>query len=118
MIIHIHYSVPCVFQVWEKMENDREIIILPTKTKYFNFVGKDDKPDFSFRRVGYYAGLIYDDVDKSEQSHYFIKTNDNLDKNTIKDIISNLKWEHNNTSGPRSIGKGELIVEFEKKVIQ
>jgi len=112
-----NYSVPCVFQIWKKKDFNREIIKLPTKSKYFDFVKKNENPDISFRRVGFYAGLIYDDIDKSEQSHYFIKSNGNMDIQKIKEILNSLKWEHNNTAGPRSIGKGELILEFEKKVV-
>jgi len=115
---NIDYSVPCIFQIWERRDIIREKIKLPTKTKYFDFVKKQDKPDISFRRVGFYAGHIYDNTsDKSDQSHYFIKSNGYMSLIDIKSILKSIKWEHDNTSGPRSIGKGELIIEFEKKVI-
>lgn len=86
---------------------------LKTKSNLITFVKKTDNPDYSFRRVGFYAGMIYDDINgKSEQSHYFIKSSDD-----IKKFLKNYKWNHNNTTGPRSIGKSEIIKiveEYEK----
>jgi hypothetical protein len=104
------YIVPCVFQIWERKLEKRVIKKSKTTTNLFSFVKKNESPDYAFRRVGFYAGKIYDDIeDKSEQSHYFIKSD-----NQIKEMIKNLEWEHNNTAGPRSIGKGELIEKLEK----
>ncbi len=78
---------------------------MKTKSHILNFVNKNDTPDYSFRRVGFYAGMIYDEInEKSEQSHYFIKS-----EKWVKDFLKNYKWEHNNTAGPRSIGKSEII---------
>ena len=54
--------------------------------------------------------------DKSSQSHYFIKFTNN---NTIDDNIKNLellKFNFNNTVGPKSISKQELISEFNKLI--
>ena len=53
-------------------------------------------------------------IDKSEQSHYFIKF---TNKKSITDNIQNLSiitYDFNNTVGPRSISKQELIKEFNK----
>lgn len=106
------YSVPCVFQLWKISETSRAISTRKTTTKIFEFVKKNENPTIAFRRVGFYAGKIYTDyTSKSEQSHYFIK----CDK-IISDIIENLKWDHNNTAGPRSIGKSELIEKVEKVI--
>ena len=45
---------------------------------------------------------------KSEQSHYFIKLeqNKNLD---VDEYYNTHNWQHNNTVGPRSISKQEFI---------
>lgn len=108
----IVYNVPCVFQVWVKHESDREVKILKDKTHLFTFVKKEEDHDFAFRRVGFYAGRIYlDTKDKSIQSHYFIKSN--IDPTDLICKIKLIEWEHNNTSGPRSIGKKELIERIE-----
>ena len=75
---------------------------------------KDDNSDISFRRVGFYAGNVSDDMtNKSIQSHYFIRfIND-------KSITVNLKknvFEKDNTVGPRSISKPELILESHRNL--
>jgi hypothetical protein len=77
------------------------------------FVEKTENPDISFRRVGVNAGTIDTKIDeKSIQSHYFIKfTNgksitDNINK------LSTITYDFNNTVGPKSISKQELIFKF------
>ena len=57
--------------------------------------------------------------DKSIQSHYFIKFNlnekDGKDINELINNLKNIKFELNNTVGPKSISKQELIKkEFNK----
>jgi uncharacterized protein YlbG (UPF0298 family) len=55
--------------------------------------------------------------DKSTQSHYFIKF---INNKTIEQNIEKLKllqFEFNNTVGPKSISKPELINEFNKLLI-
>ncbi len=99
------YSVPSVFQIWERKDIVRKKNKLKTKSDLISFVKQSDNPDYSFRRVGFYAGMVYDEINgKSEQSHYFIKST--LD---IKEFLKNYKWPHNNTTGPRSVGKSEII---------
>jgi predicted RNA methylase len=109
----IEHDVPCVFQIWQK-RNEQRIVIQPQEPFNFRFVGKTENPDISFRRVGVNAGTIdYNNIDeKSVQSHYFIQfTNgksvtDNIEK------LSNIKFDFNNTVGPKSISKPELIRQF------
>ena len=106
------YDVPCIFQIWEKKQYNREISekLAPIG---FKFVEKSENPDISFRRVGVYAGKIDTNIaDKSVQSHYFIKL-DNKSKETIESL-KKIKYNFDNTVGPRSISKQELIKEFIK----
>lgn len=110
----IDYSVPSLFQIWERKPEIREKIDMPTKSIHFEFVKKNEYPDFTFRRVGFYAGKVYDDVDRCEQSHYFIKSNNSMSVDKIKELLRSIKWNHNNTAGPRSIGKSEIVLEIEK----
>jgi hypothetical protein len=105
------HDVPSVFQIWEKKDYEREKIII-MKPKNYKFVKQNENPHIAFRRVGGNAGNIYKEIeDKSFQSHYFIKfdnySNELYDK--LKKINYNTK-EH--TTGPKSIGKQELIKEF------
>ena len=105
------YDVPCVFQIWEKRDYDREKVE-KLKPKNYKFVKKEDNPHIAFRRVGVNAGNIFKEIEnKSFQSHYFIKFEEFSDElfNKLKKIIYESK---NNTTGPKSIGKQELIKEF------
>lgn len=109
------YDVPCVFQIWKKSETTR-VINKKQNPSGFKFVKINESPDISFRRVGIYAGKIDTDTDKSEQSHYFIKfTNTN---NIIENLdkLKSINFKNNNTVGPKSISKQELIEEFNKYI--
>jgi hypothetical protein len=80
----VSYDVPCVFQIWVKKEINREQVqkIEPLS---FVFVKQTENPDISFRRVGVNAGVISADIDKSIESHYFIRfTNDKSLKEFLK----------------------------------
>ena len=78
----------------------------------YSFVKKTESPDISFRRVGVNAGTISTDINKNEQSHYFIAI-DNFSPD-ILELLQNIKFTFNNTVGPKSISKQELIREFNK----
>ena len=108
------YDVPCIFQIWEKKKSNR-IIKEKLEPIDFKFVKKEENPDISFRRVGVNAGTIDDVInEKNINSHYFIKfTNGkSLDENIKR--LSAIKYDFNNTVGPKSISKQELIVNFNK----
>lgn len=109
----IEHDVPCVFQIWQKKTVNRTAIE-KLEPVGFEFVKRDEDPDISFRRVGVNAGVI-DTVqleEKSVQSHYFIKfTNGKLVSENVKKLAK-ITYQVNNTVGPRSIGKQELIKEF------
>jgi len=99
------YDVPCIFQIWIKKDENREVpnILAPIG---FQFVKKTEQPDISFRRVGVNAGKVsIETEDKSEQSHYFIK----FEMEDMLEKFQNLSFSFNNTVGPKSISKQELI---------
>lgn len=106
------HDVPCIFQIWIKKNIQREIIqkIVPNKYK---FVKKEEPHDISFRRVGVNAGSI--DIkteNKSIQTHYFIKF-DIILTDEIFNKLNKINYDcKNNTCGPKSISKQELIREF------
>lgn len=110
---NMEYNIPCVFQIWQKC-NFMRLITKKIKPLNFSFVKKNQNPDISFRRVGVYAGKIDTNIEnKNIQSHYFIKFNFILNNETfIK--LNNINFEFNNTVGPKSISKQELIKEFNK----
>ena len=108
------HDVPCVFQIWIKKNNKR---ILPEKyiPCNFKFVKKNEKHDISFRRVGVNAGDIDRNTEsKSTESHYFIKFDIILTDALFKQLNSIEYSSKNNTCGPKSISKQELIKEFNK----
>ncbi len=113
LVNNLEFDVPCIFQIWVKKSIPRS---LPDKLdpEGFEFVQKNDNPDISFRRVGVNAGNIDTDISsKSEQSHYFIKFKYKDDEAKELDIIinkiKNIKFTENNTVGPKSISKQEII---------
>lgn len=110
------YDVPCVFQIWKKQHFQRNI---PDKLEPINyrFVSKTENPDISFRRVGVNAGKIDTNfIDKNVQSHYFIRfTNGKTVEENVRNL-SNIQYTFNNTVGPKSISKQELICKFNEKI--
>ena len=113
----IECDVPCIFQIWES-KTELRAKVKKIDPLNFKFVDKESSPDISFRRVGVNAGTIMTDIDdKSPQSHYFIKfTNNNMIDDNIKKLKS-ITFEFNNTVGPKSISKPELIKEFNRLLI-
>lgn len=112
------YDVPCVFQVWRRGLVPRDKLVTRTTTSLFTFTTAN-KAQLSVRRVGVYAGMAYPTTDKSPQSHYFITLPPDSEVTTASFIekCNSIKWEHNNTSGPRSISKGELIEHMETLLV-
>jgi hypothetical protein len=110
-------DVPCIFQIWQCRDINRENS-LKLEPLHFKFVKKNEDPDISVRRVGVYAGKIMKDFkDNSIQSHYFIKF---TNKKSVDDNINKLNkliFNFNNTVGPKSISKQELIKEYNKLLI-
>ena len=103
-----------MFQIWIKKEEEREIEEREIP-KNFKFVKKNENPDFSIRRVGVYAGKLDIDIDKSIQSHYFIKIIKG-NKSKFSRQFNSIKFESNNTVGPKSISKPELIQNLNKLI--
>ena len=118
LVNNIEYDVSCVFQIWE-YKNEKRKETKKIEPINFKFVRKNDNPDISLRRVGINAGSITKEIDnKSFQSHYFIKF---TNSKTVDDNIEKLKQAKfvpsNDTVGPKSISKQELIDEFNKLLI-
>lgn len=112
----VEHNVETVFQIWEKKDVLRTII-KNEEPLNFVFIKKNENPDISFRRVGVNAGIIDVNIDnKSIQSHYFIKFTNNKSVNDNIDLLKVIQFNHNNTVGPRSISKQELIKEFNKYI--
>ena len=106
------HNVPCIFQIWEKRTENR-MIKEKIEPQGFFFVKKTENPDISFRRVGINSGKIdLNSKDKSIQSHYFLKFKNNKSLQQNINVLSKISFEFNNTVGPKSISKQELIMKF------
>ena len=106
------HDVPCVFQIWIKKNTKRQLPIKLVPNKY-KFVKKEENHDISFRRVGVNAGDIdLTTENKSTQSHYFIKFDDILTDDLFEKLSQINFNSKNDTCGPKSISKQELIKEF------
>jgi hypothetical protein len=101
------YDVPCVFQIWRKFDTDRKVEE-KVEPNGFEYVKQTDEYHISFRRVGGLAGKCYknDGTIFSNQSHYFIKFNDDSQIDIFSKKINNHVFP-SNTVGPRSISKPE-----------
>ncbi len=106
------YNVPCIFQIWVKKDTQRTIPSTITPLNY-KFVKKNISHDISVRRVGVNAGKINKNTaNLSIQSHYFIKFDIKLNDDLFNKL-SNINYiNKENTVGPKSISKPELIREF------
>lgn len=104
------HSVPCIFQLWSKQEEPRQKPQL-AKPKNFEFTTPKEA-NLSVVRVGVNAGTASKNLHVSSSSHYFIKTK-NPDK--LITLINKIKFPHNNTVGPRSISKQELIKKIDNQ---
>jgi hypothetical protein len=100
------YDVPCVFQIWKRMNHQREVHI--ESDVEWMYVKKNEPYDIAIRRVGVYAGkCMLPDDSLSFQSHYFIKLPDGNNIDEIIDYVCKNKFP-SNTTGPRSLSKSEI----------
>jgi len=103
------YDVPCIFVIYEKREEHRELENKIIEVG-FNYVKEQKNSDITFRRVGGNAGKAFDSSGDaySVQAHNFIK----LDAKFLfkkKEIIEKISAHvfPSNTVGPRSLSKSE-----------
>ena len=100
------YNVPCIFQIWKRM-NQLRVINVESDVEW-NYVKKTEPYDIAIRRVGVYAGrCMLPDNSLSVQSHYFIKLPDGNNVDEIIDYVCKNEFP-SNTTGPRSLSKSEI----------
>lgn len=106
------YSVPTVFQIWERRKSLRALTPQVTRHPDFSFVTAENA-HFAFQRVGARAGLTsVEGLQKSPQSHYFLKAQNNY--RIVFERLSAIDWTpiKTRTAGNPSIGKSELIAAY------
>lgn len=121
----VDYSVPCVFQVWERRHYLRELYRTKTKTDLFNFVSDVTESDCRIQRVGGNAGLAFHDKQGSKQSNYYIKLNTEILKDygfksvqAFVEYINQMTFDTIElTVGPKSLSKTELITTLERSIL-
>ena len=112
------YHVPCVFQIWIRSSRVLRELIPVLEYTEFEFVYKHQSPElFAVRRVGVNAGRITTEIeDASIETHYFLRF---LPPYTIASLPKlQFTFSHDNTVGPRSISKPELIREIKRCLAQ
>lgn len=104
------YDVPCVFQIWERKELDREMPAAVAE-KGFSYVKCGEAAHIVFRRVGGTAGTCveYDATAAyNKQVYYFLRLEEAYVQH-VKKIVAAVNGHvfPTNTVGPRSLSKGE-----------
>lgn len=112
------YSVPCVFQIWVKKDKRREKVLYGMNSDFIEFCKKEEA-DFRVQRVGGNAGKAYLNKDASNSSNYFIRNKSGYSVEELISVINSLKYESiDDTTGPRSISKGEFLKDFHERINQ
>lgn len=110
LINGVAHDVPCVFQIWVKNQENRNIE-LRVEESGFKYRKPNELYDLAIRRVGGLAGKAYRRGIKefNAQTHYFIKLDD-VENGAIEKFMErvNLHKFSDNTVGPRSISKTEM----------
>jgi predicted RNA methylase len=103
-------SVPSVFQIWERRENQRDLTRAATQHPDFEFT-TPDRADFAIRRVGARAGHLHHDFSVSQSTHYFIRGG-------VEPIMTKIDFSSvvQNVAGTPSLAKTELVRLYEARV--
>lgn len=106
------YSVPCVFQIWERKNEKRVKIKMPTTSDYFDFTKDKEKADFRIQRVGGKAGVAFNDKEGAISSNYYLINKSQFSTEELVKILNTVVYYSlEDTVGPKSLPKGELISE-------
>lgn len=112
-----NYSVPCVFQIWEKRSIKRKKIKLPLTSDYFEFTKEIAQADFRVQRVGGNAGKAFLDKNGAISSNYYLINKSNYTTEELVKIINSIVFPSIAlTVGPKSLSKGELCYEVKKNI--
>ena len=108
------YKVPTVFQIWKRTTSPRKKKKLKMTTDLFEFTTSQEA-DIRIPRVGGNTGKATLLLDGSKTSNYFIKNKTAYSNEELVEIINNISFPSISfTVGPKSLPKGELILEIEE----
>ena len=103
------YSVPCIFQIWQKRDTERLVEKPASEEPYrFSYKKPTDVYHLVIRRVGGKAGTAFlPPGHYNSQTHYFISL---LDPQYVSEFQQKFNTHifPTNTTGPRSLSKPEI----------
>jgi predicted RNA methylase len=122
------YDVPCVYQIWARKSTHRPAAP-PAAPQGFKYVAQSAPHNLIIRRVGVYAGRAFLKPGPAEaaeaaatyspQTHYYIALNPLLSHKAATAAQSlNAHTFPTNTTGPRSLSKGEVAEVLNKLLLQ
>lgn len=112
------YNVNCVFQIWEKRNEERTVKKRRLTSNFFDFTKDVEKATCSVRRVGAAAGKASLNKNFSPQSNYFLINKTEMSDEDFVNFLNSLTHEvAADTVGPKSLSKSELIENFETNYI-
>lgn len=104
------YSVPAVFQIWQRRTEPRDRRFVEVDHPHFRFVTRDDA-DFAIQRVGARAGRLHRDFGASPSSHYFIQDAAKFTKGAVEAIMAQLNFASvtGDVAGNPSLARSEIV---------
>jgi len=115
------YDVPCVYQIWTRKSTPRPTPPAPIP-QGFKYVPQTAPHHLIIRRVGVYAGrafLKHETATYSPQTHYYVALDPpHAAKAPTVSQSLNAHTFPTNTTGPRSLSKGEVAVVLNKLLLQ
>ena len=102
------YFAPCVFQIWQRSNEERDTTIKKVEPVGFSYV-KREHANLVVRRVGGAAGKAYTAKieERSIPPNYFLWVENS---NEIAKLINNHDFNIHDTVGPESLTKAELTI--------
>ena len=110
------HRVPCVFQVWTRRAAPREPAPRLEPRTFAWALADEANIDAAVRRVGGRAGEVFwggAAAGRCAASHYFLRFTNGLDEAANRQRLAGAAFARDNTVGPRSISKQELIAQFD-----
>ncbi len=103
------FSMPAVFQIWERRPYPRPLRPIDTCHPDFAFV-TPDRANFAIQRVGARAGRLHHDFTASPSSHYFIRGH-------VEPVMARIDFRSvaADVAGNPSLSKAEIVELYHKR---
>jgi hypothetical protein len=107
LIDGVAYDVPCVFQVWKRMNAKRKLDVSTKGNPFFEFTTKANA-DFCIRRVGGRAGQVLAGIDHTDQTTFFLRSLRSDAVEAVTKCFPAFAELRDMTAGVRSVSKSEI----------